>query len=153
MNLPGKSAIALGLRWLLGIVFIWAALGKMVGPQDFLVNLFDYRLPLPDFYLRFAAVTLPWLELVCGLSLLTGFWPESTLGVILLLLAVFLAATGQAWVRGLEIDCGCFGTAIEKNTFFGTVQFAFFRNLVLVAISVYLFFESITENKEKKPNT
>jgi len=61
---------------------------------------------------------LPWLELVCGLSLLTGFWPESTLGVILLLMAVFLAATGQAWVRGLEIDCGCFGTAIEKNTFF-----------------------------------
>ncbi len=149
MNLPIKSTIVLGLRWLLGIVFIWAALGKMVGPQDFLANLFEYRLPLPEFSLRFAAVTLPWLELVFGLSLLTGFWPESTLGVILMLMMVFLIATGQAWVRGLEIDCGCFGTAIEKNTFVGSVQFAFFRNLVLAAISLFLFSEAL-ENTQAK---
>jgi uncharacterized membrane protein YphA (DoxX/SURF4 family) len=146
MKLPGKSAIVIALRWLLGFVFIWAALGKMVDPQNFLVNLFDYRLPLPDSILRFTAVTLPWIELVCGLSLLTGFWPESTLGVILMLMAVFLIATAQAWVRGLEIDCGCFGSTIEKNSFAGSVQFAFFRNLVLIAISAYLFFDVTAEN-------
>jgi len=43
MNLPGKSAMTLGVRWLLGIVLIWAALGQMVGPQDF----FGQSLGLP----------------------------------------------------------------------------------------------------------
>ena len=144
MNLPSKSVIVLGLRWLLGGIFIWAALGKIANPQEFLANLYDYRIPAPEFMLRLVAVGLPWLELVCGLALLIGVWQESTLGVILLLLVIFLLATGQAWARGLDIDCGCFGTAIEKDTFLGSVAFAFFRNLTLFGIGAYLFSDSLT---------
>ncbi len=150
MNLKNKAAIALGLRWLLGIVFIWAALGKMVGPQDFLANLYEYQLPLPEFFLRLVAVSLPWLELICGLSLLVNSWPESTLGVIMLMMLVFIGATGQAWMRGLEIDCGCFGTAIEKNSFAGSVQFAFFRNLILFGLAAYLFSNSLATSEAKE---
>ncbi len=147
MKLPNNTKVSLGLRWLLGGIFIWAALGKIADPQDFLANLYEYRMPLPEVMLRLVAAVLPWLELICGLTLLLGVWQESALGVIMLLMAVFLAATGQAWARGLDIDCGCFGSAIEKNSFLGSVSFAFFRNLALLGLSAYLFLVSVIKNR------
>ncbi len=147
MSLNVKHAITLGLRWLLGVVLIWAALGKLANAQDFLANVYDYRIPLPGSFLRHVAVTLPWIELLCGLALLTGFWQESALGLVFMMMLIFLAATGQAWIRGLDIDCGCFGTALEKNSFLGSVEFAFFRNLALLGITWYLWARSMCDRR------
>ena len=143
MNLKVNHGITLVLRWLIGVVLIWAALGKLANAQDFLANLYDYRIPLPGSFLRHVAVTLPWIELLCGLAMLTGFWQESALALVFLMMMFFLAATGQAWIRGLDINCGCFGTALEKNTFLGSVEFAFFRNLALLGMTGYLWVQSI----------
>ena len=147
MILKVKHGITLGLRWLIGIVLIWAALGKMANAQDFLANLYDYRIPLPGSFLHHLAVILPWIELLCGLALLTGFWQESVLGLVFLMMLIFLAATGQAWARGLDIDCGCFGTALEKNSFLGSVEFAFFRNLALLGMTYFLWARSMCNRR------
>ena len=147
MSLNVKHAITLGLRWLLGVVLIWAALGKLANAPDFLANVYDYRIPLPGSFLRHVAVILPWIELLCGLALLTGFWQESALALVFMMMLIFLAATGQAWIRGLDLDCECFGTVLEKNSFLGSVEFAFFRNLALLGITWYLWARSMCDRR------
>ena len=144
----GRTLVA--LRWFLGLLMVWAAIGKLVDAQEFLVALRTYQLPLPDIILRLAAIGLPWLELLCGLGLLTGWWIETNLGLVTVLMALFVLATGQAWARDLEIACGCFGGSLEDETFLGSVPFAFFRNLVLTAIAGALWIRHL---KSPTPNT
>ena len=74
------------------------------------------------------------------LAILTGIWLEAGLILSAGMLAVFIVLTGQAWFRGLDISCGCFGSMLEEESFLGSVQFAFFRNLVLMAITGALWF-------------
>ena len=131
------------LRWLLGAVFIWAAVSKLANLQDFYTSLVAYRLPLPDLCLRLAAVTLPWLELFCGLMLLTQFWLRTAATWVVVLCAVFTVCTGQAWARHLEISCGCLnldfiGLGSAAKSFLESVGFAFFRALFLLAAGSYL---------------
>ena len=133
-------------RVLIALVFIWAALSKLANPTEFLGALYAYQLPLAKSLLQLVAVILPWFEFLCGLLLLLNVWTESALAGAEFLLVVFLIATGQAWIRGLHISCGCFDL-----TAFGLrrghplvdlvegVGFAFLRNLVLTAIVVALF--------------
>jgi putative oxidoreductase len=138
------------LRWVLGALMVWAALGQIANPQEFLAAIYGYELPLPEMLLRVTAVALPWLELLCGLALLAGVWNEAALGILIILMTIFVIATGQAWIRGLDISCGCFGTALEETSFLGTVRFAFFRNLAILGLVVYLW---IAAGKDSAPDT
>jgi uncharacterized membrane protein YphA (DoxX/SURF4 family) len=45
-----------------------------------------------------------------GLLLLAGLAIRVSAAFSALLLAVFIAGIARAWARGLQIDCGCFGT-------------------------------------------
>lgn len=134
-----KSGIwTLALRLSLGGVFLWAGVTKVFNPTDLLVAIYEYELGLPESLIRALAVILPWIEVLCGLSIMTGVWRETGLTLSALMLAVFLLATGQAWIRGLEISCGCFGALDEGGSLLGSVQFAFFRNLFLLGAAIYL---------------
>jgi len=135
------------LRWLLAALFIWAALSKLSNLQYFYTSLVAYQLPIPGLVLRGVATTLPWLELFCGLMLLTRFWLRPALLWSLLLCVAFAAATGQAWARGLSISCGCLnldflglsgGSKSPVVLFIESVGFAFIRSLLLAAAAVYL---------------
>lgn len=55
------------------------------------------------------AAVLPWLELALGLLLLVGLGVRAAAAVSAVMLLGFVAGLVQAWVRGLAIDCGCFG--------------------------------------------
>lgn len=134
------------VRGLLGALFCWAALSKLGNPTDFFGNLLTYRLPLSDTLLRGTAIVLPWLELLCGLMLLTSFQLRAALSWCLVLFGVFVAATGQAWARGLDISCGCFNFAViglDVMVSFGKIMEsapgAFFRALLLLAATFWLW--------------
>jgi putative oxidoreductase len=132
------------LRWLLAVILVWAALSKIANLNDFYLNISAYRLSLPDGLLRLTTMVLPWLELLCGVLLVGGAVRRAALIWTAVLFAVFVIATGQAWVRGLEISCGCM-----KLDFLGasagkvleSVWFAFLRALVLFAATVFLLRE------------
>lgn len=130
---------------LLGILMLWAAISKLANPPDFLGSIYAYELPLPHALLQTVVVILPWLELLSGLLLVAGLWTETALIVVTALLVVFVLATGQAWMRGLEIGCGCFSLKIfglaenrGLERFLESVAFAFFRNLALLALAAFL---------------
>lgn len=131
------------LRWLLAIILIWAALGKIANLQEFHASLAAYKLPLPEALLRLAVTGLPWLELLCGIFLVAGGLRRAALLWTVILCAVFVLATGQAWGRGLEISCGCLkldflGDGAAKKAL-ESVQFAFVRAVLLLGAAVYLF--------------
>jgi len=58
-----------------GLVFLYASWGKIIDPAGFARVVQNYQL-LPPALVHPAAVVLPWVEAVCGLSLVSGVWPE-----------------------------------------------------------------------------
>lgn len=138
------------LRWFLGLLFAWAAITKIPFHTKFLDSILAYGLPLPLGSQDLAASVVPWLELLCGLMLIGNIWAESALAVMVLLFGFFILATGQAWVRGLDIACGCFDFSMfgvppdsAFVRFIESVQVAFFRNILLTAGAAYLFLHSL----------
>ncbi len=136
---------AIALRWLLGLVLLWAALGKLANVQEFYAALLAYQLPLPSPLLKTTAVVLPWLELLCGLMLLANVRTTAALAWAVLLFAVFAASTGQAWLRGLPIACGCLDLrllGIARDGALGvwleSAKFAFVRAALLAIFAVFL---------------
>jgi uncharacterized membrane protein YphA (DoxX/SURF4 family) len=104
---PGFLRVA---RIVIGIAIAWAALAKLTNLEAFAAQVHNFRI-LPVWSENLVAMTLPWIELVAALSLLLGIEARSGALVVTSLLAVFTVAVGLAIARGLDFECGCFGTA------------------------------------------
>jgi putative oxidoreductase len=94
-------------RILLGLVFLLYGVDKIPHPDNFARAIANYRM-LPGGLVNLLAVVLPWIEVLCGLLLLSGQWVRSAALVSAFLLAVFVIAVSVALARGLDINCGCF---------------------------------------------
>lgn len=104
-----RTRVALGLRLLLGAVFIYAAYTKL--RQSWLLfalSIDSYQL-LPEWAVYAVARTLPWLELALGLLLVAGVWLRYLAAVAAGILALFFIVMVVSYARGGGIDCGCFG--------------------------------------------
>ncbi len=157
MSETSRSNWTVALRWLIGVVLIWAALGKLANPHEFFTSLLAYRLPLPVVCVKIAAIVLPWLELLCGLLLLANHRTSGALAWALILFVVFTAATGQAWMRGLKIACGCLdlrllgilpGSGVGRIV--ESVAFAFFRATALAGAATFLLMRAAATNTRSK---
>lgn len=124
----------LALRLLLGTVFLYASYDKILHPQAFAQAVYNYQI-LPDMAVNLTALVLPWLELLLGLCLVTGFWlPGATVASTGLLLA-FIGALVFNQVRGLDIHCGCFST---ETTAGPADLWTVARDIGFLAVSVFL---------------
>ncbi len=108
---PGQNTgiyrvIELAARIVVGLVFLLYGLDKITHPDNFARAIANYRL-LPEALVNLVAVTLPWVECVCGLLLLAGQWVRSAALVSAFLLGVFVVAVSITLARGLDIACGC----------------------------------------------
>jgi uncharacterized membrane protein YphA (DoxX/SURF4 family) len=101
----------------LGAVFVYAAVPKIEAPREFARIVYHYGLAGPSATLGYTppnlvAVVLPWLELLCGLLLITGIWRREAAVLTAAMLVVFLAAVGWALAHGIDIEnCGCFSVS------------------------------------------
>jgi len=96
-------------RFILGIVFIYASLDKIAHPLAFAKIIQNYKL-LPDFFISFPAIVMPWVELISGLFLLVGVFKRAAAAILSLLLSIFSIAISINLIRGVNFDCGCFST-------------------------------------------
>ena len=103
-----KRCVDIVARILLSCVFVYAAWSKLQDPALFADMIRSYRL-VPDMMANWAAIILPPLELVAGLAIIFTKWSRESALLITGMLLVFLVGLTQAWLRGLKIDCGCFG--------------------------------------------
>lgn len=107
---PALRWFAILARLVVGAVFLYAGLAKVLDPQAFSAQIAAYRLT-PEMLTNVLAAFLPVLEIVCGLCLVAGRWVLGASALAMTLLAAFLFAIASALVRGLDIDCGCFSVS------------------------------------------
>jgi uncharacterized membrane protein YphA (DoxX/SURF4 family) len=94
---------------MLGAIFVYAAWLKLRDPwQIFAMSIDAYRI-LPLKAVELAARIIPWFELAVGLLLIAGLWLRISAPIVSLLLLTFFALMVRAYVKGMAIDCGCFG--------------------------------------------
>lgn len=103
-----KRYLPIVVRVALGGIFIYAALPKIADPVTFAGSVANYQI-LPYFWSYFTAAVLPFLELICGVLLVTGYRVRAGALIVAALNLVFMAALASLILRGLDIDCGCFG--------------------------------------------
>ena len=96
-------------RIMVGVVFLYASIDKITNTAYFASAISNYQI-LPDSIVNLVAIILPWLELICGFLLLIGMWYRSAALVISFLMIVFIIAITSVIIRGLDIDCGCYGS-------------------------------------------
>ncbi len=104
--------IALALRIILGALFILAAYLKL---QDswriFAMDIAAYQiLPTSGPWLELVARGLPWFEAALGVWLISGVWLRASATLSAVLLGGFIGLMTWAQLKGLSINCGCFGT-------------------------------------------
>lgn len=99
-----------GAQVVLGLLFLLAALAKIVDTASLAREVHNFRI-VPFWSEHLVAMTLPWVELLAGLALVLGIRPRAGAWVAGALLAGFTVGVALAMARGLNFECGCFGTA------------------------------------------
>ena len=105
MKAPWISTVA---RVVLGGVLLVAGALKAADPQASVSAVRAYEL-LPAGLATVVGWGLPFAEIALGALLLAGLGTRAVAAAAAVLLLVFLAAVLSAALRGLSIDCGCFG--------------------------------------------
>lgn len=112
--------LGLAVRVALGLIFVAASWDKIADPLAFAKIIRNYQI-LPDMLIGGVALVLPWIEVVVGLCLITGFLTRGASLSAALMMAVFLSAMAWAQYKGISTQCGCFTTkpddAISARTF------------------------------------
>lgn len=124
-------------RMALGFVFLFAAWDKIVDPAAFAKIIRNYQI-LPDMLIYGVALVLPWIEVVVGMSLITGFLSRGASLSACLMMAVFLAAMAWAWHKGISTQCGCFTTKAEDAISPAT----FVRDGSILALALFVAVDS-----------
>jgi putative oxidoreductase len=128
--------LLLVLRLILAFVFIYAGAEKISSPVTFAESVSNYQL-LNAFFIVLVSVLLPWLEVFCGVLLLSGVAVRENAFLINVMLSVFILAGIISLMRGLDIDCGCFGDASVKLGFM-----KIFENVLLLIAGILLMIYS-----------
>jgi putative oxidoreductase len=105
--LKGRT-LNLLLRFLIGGLFAYAAFEKVMHPAAFAIAVRGYKL-IPFSLSNLFAIAVSWSEMFAAVMLILGIFTRKAAGSIFILLIVFIAAITTVMVRGMVIDCGCFG--------------------------------------------
>jgi len=95
-------------RLVAAAVFVVAGASKIAEPQATVRAVRAYQL-VPEAAVHVFAYALPAFELALAALLLLGVAARLVGGIAAVAVAIFIAAIASAGLRGLRIDCGCFG--------------------------------------------
>jgi len=138
-NSESQKWLTLLARLILGGVLIVAGAFKVGNLQKSAMAVRAYEL-LPVQIANFLGYSLPWVEIGVGLLLITGAAVKVCGLIGAITMVAFIIAISQAWVRGLSIDCGCFGgggaVAPEDTRYLSEI----IRDSGLFIVGIYLYF-------------
>lgn len=138
-RLPLRTTGWLGLaaRLVVGAVFIAAGAIKLPNPADSVAAVRAYQ-ALPHQLVEPVGQLLPVVEVVVGAMLVLGLLTRGASVVAAVLLVVFIAGIVSVWVRGISIDCGCFGGGGYDPGAMDKYPWEIARDVALLAASVFL---------------
>lgn len=114
-ELISNKYLTFTMRLLLGTVFCYAAIDKIVHIDQFARLIYYYHI-LPGWAINIMAVFMPMVEMVAGLALILGIWPRGATVLIGVMLVMFLVALTIVYLRGIDINCGCFSTSVRGKS-------------------------------------
>ena len=139
---------------IVGGLFVYAGLTKIIDlqplrfadPMAFARDIDNYKM-LPWPIAVGLALFLPWLEIFCGLALITRILYRGGVFILTVLMTLFIVITIIAKARGLDITCGCFGHASKYLSFAWHLVIDF---VVLAAILALRRHDSLPESAQRE---
>jgi uncharacterized membrane protein YphA (DoxX/SURF4 family) len=128
---PASRWIVLAARIALFAILAFAAIPKLGDAATFARDIDNYHV-LPVEWAATAAVMMPPLELVVALALLLGLHARGAALISAGMMLVFATAMAQAIARGIDLDCGCFGSALAMHV----SGWSILRNVALASLSL-----------------
>jgi putative oxidoreductase len=119
LNAQWSKWICRLLRFGFGGLLIFASLSKIPHPYEFAAIIENYRV-LGTGLSRWIAVWSPYLEFCIGFLLIIGIWLDAVSVLNAGLMSVFLVLVIQAYIRHLDIQCGCF--SMESTGVIGVIK-------------------------------
>ena len=95
-------------------VFIYAGIDKIRDPLQFADSIYAFGI-LPAVFINLLAMGLPVFEIASGLLLLAPSTKRVGALAVALTSMVFFLALLSALLRGLTLDCGCFGSGTPSR--------------------------------------
>jgi uncharacterized membrane protein YphA (DoxX/SURF4 family) len=144
--------IQIGLRIIIGAIFIYASVGKLFNAEAFAKAIKNYDM-LPFATLNILAIILPYVEFFTGVFLVLGIYKKGRSAIAILSLVMFLIALTSAYARGLDINCGCF--SLETTATKSDILTRIFEDILMLIgiLIVYIFGEKKkSEPEEIKEN-
>lgn len=127
--------ILLLVRLSVGGVFVYAGIIKVQHPINFADSITTFQI-IPTQLVNIIALALPPFEIIIGLMLILGWKVRLAAFSIFILTVIFAIVISQALIRGLEVDCGCFGSGKPSSL---KTWASFGRDILLMAASVWLY--------------
>jgi uncharacterized membrane protein YphA (DoxX/SURF4 family) len=129
----------LGARLILGVVLLVAGISKVtnLAASVHATNAYEI-LPFP--LVKIVGNGLPFIEIGVGFMLIIGFFTRAMGLIGALLMLAFVIAIASVWVRGIAIDCGCFGDggSIDHDKAMAAYPWEIARDLGLMACGIWL---------------
>lgn len=124
------------VRLVVGLIFIYASIDKISNSAQFARIIYNYHL-LPGELVNLWALTLPWVEMICGILLVAGIYKEGSVLILNVLVLTFILAVGINLFRGVDLECGCFTVSSRAK---GSTLNLLMRDIGLLVLTIYLFF-------------
>ncbi|MSO42920.1 MAG: DoxX family membrane protein [Candidatus Planktophila sp.] len=144
LNLKYQGILTLISRLVVGAVLLIAGGLKAFVPAEAASAVSAYKI-LPTQIAHIVGYALPWLEIAIALLLIIGISIRMAAIVAGGIMILFIGAIASVWVRGLLIDCGCFGGGgvidlSKAAAVHRTYALEIARDCGLALMSLYLYF-------------
>jgi putative oxidoreductase len=130
-----NKLLILTFRFVIGAVFIWSGIIKILDPLLFAQDVANYQ-SFPQSLSFLIALILPWIEILCGLMLVLGIWSRAAALMISGLLVAFLFLLVVTIIRGIDVTCGCFG-ALSHTVDYRLILLDSF--LLFLSLNIYFY--------------
>lgn len=107
--------VVLAIRIVIGGIFVYASIDKIMNPDAFARIIHNYRL-FPPSLINIIAIVIPWIEIISGALLIIGWKYKAANLIIGGMLAAFIIALAISYIRGININCGCFSTTASTKS-------------------------------------
>jgi putative oxidoreductase len=149
-SLINRRNIFFLVRIILGIVFLISSYSKLKDPIGFVQAIENYKI-FGALLSRWGAIFIPALEFILAILLITGRWMKETFIITAALFTIFDVMIIQAYLRGLDISCGCFGSSHSPIDIWKFVENGMFTALAITGLIYYLPGNVSSELKIQEP--
>ena len=104
-----KHWIGVLARLIVGVVDVWAGVVKFPDPAGNVRQVRAFQI-LPEAVVPTVGHALPTVEILIGAMLILGLLTRTFAVLAGIFFVAFIIGIASAWARGLEINCGCFGS-------------------------------------------